>query len=183
MTKASSTTWFWILGLSGSWPLVFGRTRIWIRESSCCFTQHCHTLSTRVKTWILIRWVTNEQQTALMVSALKQTELDWLKMSCCRYGFLSVFASTDGGITRVFPNVWVRLMYLLKPWKVLVTSQIFCPQTHLMSYVCTELLSYGMRILNPSIRTTTDGASTTKATCSDLHTDPVSNCTNTSFYS
>ena len=46
--------------------------------------------------------------------------------------------------------------------------------------VCTELLSYGTRILNPSIRITTDGASTTKATCSELHQNPVSNCSNTS---
>lgn len=34
VTKASSTTWFWIRGSLGSWPLVFGRTRTWIRKSS-----------------------------------------------------------------------------------------------------------------------------------------------------
>lgn len=28
-----------------------------------------------------------------------------IAFSCFRYGFLAVFASTDGGITRVFPNV------------------------------------------------------------------------------
>lgn len=33
VTKASSTTWFWTLGLSDSWPPAFGRARIWIRES------------------------------------------------------------------------------------------------------------------------------------------------------
>lgn len=33
VTKASSTTWFWIRGSLGSWPLVFGRTRTWIRKS------------------------------------------------------------------------------------------------------------------------------------------------------
>lgn len=34
VTKASSTIWFWIRGSLGSWPLVFGRTRTWIRKSS-----------------------------------------------------------------------------------------------------------------------------------------------------
>lgn len=50
-----------------------------------------------------------------------------VKIDCCRYGFLAVFASSDGGITRVFPNVWVRLVYLLKHCNILVISQIFCP--------------------------------------------------------
>lgn len=39
-----------------------------------------------------------------------------LNQSYCnsyRYGFLAVFASTDGGITRVFPNMWVKLIYSL----------------------------------------------------------------------
>lgn len=34
--------------------------------------------------------------------------LMWEHFPVFRYGFLAVFASTDGGITRVFPNVWVN---------------------------------------------------------------------------
>lgn len=49
--------------------------------------------------------------------------------SCYRYGFLAVFASTDGGITRVFPNMWVRLMHLLDQRNISVIVKIFL---HLM---------------------------------------------------
>lgn len=56
-----------------------------------------------------------------------------------------------------------------------INSFFFQKMFNDLCYVCTELLSYGMRILNPSIQITTDGALTTKATCSELHRDLVSN--------
>lgn len=52
-----------------------------------------------------------------------------IAFSCFRYGFLAVFASTDGGITRVFPNVWVKFVTkTLKYTRILVKtlSQTFC---------------------------------------------------------
>lgn len=43
-------------------------------------------------------------------------------LSCFRYGFLAVFASTDGGITRVFPNVWVKFISAIKTMVLLVNT-------------------------------------------------------------
>lgn len=42
VTWASSTTWFWTPESSGSSPLAFGRTRIWIRECDLCFVAFLH---------------------------------------------------------------------------------------------------------------------------------------------
>lgn len=43
-----------------------------------------------------------------------------------------------------------------------------------LCYVSTELQSYGMKILNPLIQITIEGALTTEVTCSELHQNHVS---------
>lgn len=153
VTWASSTTWFWTPESSDSSPLAFGRTRIWIRECDLCFfyTLLIHMLSAWTKFF-------------LHIAALRA-------FFCFRYGFLAVFASTDGGITRVFPNVWVKFISAIKTM-VLLVNTFWWNKSNFPCYV-TERQSYGMRIPNPSIQTTTDAAWTTKVTSSDPRSDLV----------
>lgn len=157
VTWASSTTWFWTLGSSDSSLLVLGRTRIWIRECELCFC--C--IFTLMRAW----WMFFKQPADLKA------------FPCFRYGFLAVFASTDGGITRVFPNVWVKFISAINMYIVIYQDSCRARHKYSILYV-TELQSYGRRIPNPSIQTTTDAAWTTKVISLGPHSDLVSNSKN-----
>lgn len=110
------------------------------------------------------------------------------KPDCSRYGFLAVFASTDGGITRVFPNMWVRSMDKAEKEAVIdllglcLHTQMWLAEWSVLCLCCAALQRPGRRILNPSTPITTDAAWTTKATSSELLSDPVSDWANMSWF-
>lgn len=87
MTICSFTTSFWTRASSDSWSRKCGRIKIWTRECDQPVLREVH--------FKIFGY--------------------WFEAPFClyfhltfRYGFLAVFAATDGGITRVFPNKWVH---------------------------------------------------------------------------
>lgn len=142
MIRDSFITWSWILWSSGSSPHAFGRTKT----------------STRKIRPVRVCWLTLN-----VFSCSIQSDF-------CRYGFLALFASTNGGVTRVYPNMWVTTLLVLSwhynYWRLRYNTRV-C--------VCVSgLLNHGTR--TPSLWTQTFSVAvwTTKATSSERQHEPVS---------